>query len=307
MELDWLDPAALPGHGVVSLSECLERGLTRSEVSRLVERGLLMKLLPRIYRTAGAPESFQQSLWAAHKWAEGSALFSHRTALKLRDWPVPPGRFVDMSTMSRAKSPAEWLNLFVTRRDPFEGSVSIGALPATGPGRSLLDAASVLTSIRLEMALDHALRRGGVTVADLWATLIDEGGRGCAGARRLKKLLEARDDGRARSHSDLEVLLDRLLAGSSLPPYDRQFEVVTREGIPAHIDFAWPEGRLGVESEGFDVHMRRLQWQSDMARQNSLAQVGWLLLRFSWYDVTRRPQYVLETIATTLAARLHAA
>jgi very-short-patch-repair endonuclease len=157
------------------------------------------------------------------------------------------------------------------------------------------------------MALDHALRKGGVTVTDLWSTLIEEGGRGCAGARRLRELVQARDDGKARSHSDLEILLDRLLAGSTLPPFQRQFEVVTREGIPAHIDFAWPEARLGVESEGFDVHMRRLQWQSDMARQNALAQVGWLLLRFSWYDVTRRPEYVLETIATTLAMRLRAA
>ena len=62
-----------------------------------------------------------------------------------------------------------------------------------------------------------------------------------------------------------------------------------------------------MESEGFDVHMRRLQWQSDMARQNALAEVGWLLLRFSWYDVTRRPEYVLETIGATLEMRLRAA
>ena len=238
MELDWLDPTALPGNGVVSLTECLDRGLTSSDVSRLVQRGLLVKLLPRVYRTAGAAESFQQSLWAAHKWAGDSALFSHRTALKLRDWPVPPSRYVDMSTTHRTKSPAEWLNLIVTRRDPFDGAVSIGGLPVTAPGRSLLDAGSALTSIRLEMALDHALRKGGVTITDLWTTLIADGGRGCAGVRRLRNLLEARDEGKALSHSDLEVLLDKLLGGSSLPPYDRQFEVVTRAGIPAHIDFA---------------------------------------------------------------------
>jgi len=107
----------------------------------------------------------------------------------------------------------------------------------------------------------------------------------------------------ARSHSDLEILFDKLLSASSLPPYERQLEVVARSGVPAHIDFAWPAARLGVECEGFDVHMRRLQWQSDMARQNALTEVGWLLLRFSWYDVTRRPEYVLDTIAATLEMR----
>lgn len=307
MDLDWLDPAALPGHGVVSLDDCFDHGLSRSDVSRLVRRGLLIKMLPRVYRTAGASESFLQAVWAAHKWAGDSALFSHRTALKLRGWPAPPGRYVDMSTKGRTRSPVPWLNLITTRRNPFPGAAVAAGLPVTGAGRSLLDAASLLTSVRLEMVLDHALRVGDVTVTDVWESLIEDGGRGCAGIGRLRNLIEARDDGKARSHSDLEVLLDRLLATSSLPPCRRQFEVATQDGIPAHIDFAWPEARLGVESEGFVVHGQRLQWQNDMVRQNALARVGWLLLRFSWYDVTRRPEYVIETIATTLAMRLRAA
>jgi len=71
-----------------------------------------------------------------------------------------------MSTTHRTKSPAEWLNLMFTRRDPFGGAVAIGGLPVTAAARSLLDAASALTSIRLEMALDHALRKGGVTITN---------------------------------------------------------------------------------------------------------------------------------------------
>src|SRR5918996_2683559 len=143
MELDWLDPTSLDSHGVVSLAECLDHGLTRSDVARLVRRGLLRKMLPRVYRTPGAAASFQQALWAAHKWAGKSAVFSHRTALTLRKWPVEPGRYVDMTTMNRTKSPTAWLNLIVTRRDPFDGAGSIGGLPVTGAGRSLMDAASV--------------------------------------------------------------------------------------------------------------------------------------------------------------------
>lgn len=307
MELEWLDTTALPSNGVISLEECLAQGLTRPDVTRLVRKGLLVRMLPRVYRTAGTPETFTQKLWAAHKWAEESALFSHHTALRMRGWPCPPGDYADMSTTRKVRSPVSWLDLHFTRRDPFHDAVSIGGLPVTGPARTLLDSASALSSIRLEMALDHALRKGCITITDLWQALIEDGGRGCTGVRRLKKLLEAREKGKARSHSDLEILLDRLLAGSSLPPYERQFEVATQEGIPAHLDFAWPKARLGVESEGFDVHIKRLQWQSDMARQNALAQIGWLLLRFSWFDITRRPDYVLETIATTLAARLRAA
>jgi len=177
MDLAWLDRAALQGHGVVSLEECLTQGLTRTDVSRLVREGLLVRMLPRVYRTAGAAPTFQQSVWAAHKWAGDSAVFSHRTALKLRRWPAPPGRHVDMSTMMKRRAPAKWLDLHFTRRDPFGETISIGGLPVTRPGRSLLDAASSMNSIRLDMALDHALRVGQVTVTDLLTTLIEAGGR----------------------------------------------------------------------------------------------------------------------------------
>jgi very-short-patch-repair endonuclease len=71
---------------------------------------------------------------------------------------------------------------------------------------------------------------------------------------------------------------------------------MTRSGVPADVDFAWPEAKLAVEVDGYRWHSGRQQWQNDMQRQNALAEVGWLVLRFSWYDVTNRPDYVIRTI-----------
>jgi very-short-patch-repair endonuclease len=138
----------------------------------------------------------------------------------------------------------------------------------------------------------------------MWRILAKSGGRGRKGSALLRALLEERSDGRARSHSRLEIKLDGILRHSAVPRYFRQFEVMTRSGTPADIDFAWPEAKLAVEVDGYRWHSGRQQWQNDMQRQNALAEIGWLVLRFSWYDVTNRPDYVIRTIMEAYGQRV---
>jgi very-short-patch-repair endonuclease len=307
VDYSWLEEIAAQHHGTLSLTELTSKGLARHDIARLVKKGILARMLPSVYRAEGSPETMGQRLWAAHKWAGSDVLLSHRTGLHLHGLPRPAFGRIEMTTMKKLRSPSPWLELHYTKRDPLIEGVMVKGLPVTSLGRTLLDSASVITSARLEIAVDHSLRAKSITVPELWAVLLSQSGRGCRGARALRRLLEERDDGRARSHSELEILMNSLLRSSQLVPYERQFVVATRVGIPAQIDFAWPAARLGVEVDGYWPHAGRRQWQNDMQRQNALAEVGWLLLRFSWYDVTRRPDYVLETIRTTLHARLSSA
>jgi len=195
--------------------------------------------------------------------------------------------------------------LHYTCRDPFVDAIEIEGLPVTSAGRTILDSAAVAYRWQVEAALDDALRRKLITVDDMWRILAKSGGRGRKGSALVRALLEERSDGRARSHSLLEIKLDRLLRNSMVPPYFRQFEVMTTSGTPADVDFAWPEAKLAVEVDGYEWHSGRRQWQNDMERQNALVEVGWLVLRFSWDDVTKRPEYVIRTILE--AYRLRAA
>ncbi|WP_255725438.1 DUF559 domain-containing protein [Frankia sp. Cj3] len=39
----------------------------------------------------------------------------------------------------------------------------------------------------------------------------------------------------------------------------------------------------------------------DRYRQNTLAMLGWTVLRFTWADVTQRADYVAQTVAHALA------
>jgi very-short-patch-repair endonuclease len=213
-------------------------------------------------------------------------------------------RVVELTVTRRIRPPDQRMLLHYTCRDPFVDAIEIEGLPVTSAGRTILDSAAVAYRWQVEAALDDALRRKLITVDDMWRILAKSGGRGRKGSALVRALLEERDDGRPRSHSKLEIKLDRLLRSSHVAPYFRQFEVMTRSGVPADIDFAWPEAKLAVEVDGYRWHSGRRQWQSDMQRQNALAEVGWLVLRFSWHDVTERPEYVISTILQAYRQRV---
>jgi len=291
-------------HGIFSLEDLLAMGLTHDTIWRRVKSGRLIRVYEGVFRASGAPSTWEHGLWAAYAWAKADCVFSHRSGLLLHGIAGATDRVVEMTVTRKSKSPDPKLILHYTSRNPVNYSRLRQSLPVTSVPRTLLDVASVLRSWHLEMAMDDALRQGATSVSEMWSMLEQWGGRGCTGTKALRQLLEERSDGRARSQSTFEIVTDDLLRNSSLPPYFRQFEVMTKLGRPAYIDFAWPDAKLGVEADSYKWHSGRRQWQSDMERQNALAEIGWLLLRFSWWDITRRPVYVLDTIATTLAARL---
>jgi very-short-patch-repair endonuclease len=291
-------------HGIFSLDELLAMGLTHDAIWRRVQSGRLIRLYEGVFRAPGTPDTWEQRLWAAFAWAKADCLFSHRSGLLLHRIAGATDRVVEMTITRKSTSPDPNMILHYSSRDPVNYSRVRQSLPVTSVPRTMLDVASVLRPWHLELAVDDALRQRSTSVPELWAMLEQFGGRGCTGTKALRRLLDERTDGRARSQSEFEIVTDELLRTSSLPPYFRQFEVMTKIGRPALIDFAWPEAKLGVEADSYKWHSGRQQWQNDMERQNALAEIGWLLLRFSWWDVTRRPNYVLDTIATTLTARL---
>ncbi len=69
------------------------------------------------------------------------------------------------------------------------------------------------------------------------------------------------------------------------------------------IDIAFPEAMLAVEIDGWAWHMGVDRFRADRHKGNALVRARWDLLRFTWYDLTNRPDYVVAEIRTGLAAR----
>ena len=92
---------------------------------------------------------------------------------------------------------------------------------------------------------------------------------------------------------------------------DRMRALVRRAGLPQpvaqypvgryRLDFAWPELKVAVETDGWATHGRRQAFEDDRARDAFLLAAGWRVLRVTYRQLARRPMLVAAQLAAVLA------
>lgn len=290
--------------GVVSREQLMDLGLTNQQIHRRVSKGIIIRVLPRIFRHASAPETWLQQLWAAFLWTRRRAVISHEAAGAL--WNLdgcPPGRVVLLSTEA-LESPREPIRIHrATLLAPHHLTQRDG-LAVTTPTRTLLDLSGVLDEEALEAALDCALRRGSTSLQRLGSELGRSTGRGQRGRKALLRLLRERSPGYSPTHSVLETRFRRLLKRNGFPAPGQQEIVRRQQNGFAVVDFLYPELGLVIEVDGYAVHSGRRAWQHDRHRQNDLVSVGKKVLRFSWSDVCNGEATVVRTLRSFLTPSL---
>jgi very-short-patch-repair endonuclease len=80
---------------------------------------------------------------------------------------------------------------------------------------------------------------------------------------------------------------------------DGQVELEFWESLIGRVDFAYVAERVIIEVDGRLFHGPDVH-ESDRERDNAAGLAGWRVLRFTWHMVTKRPDYVLATIAEAL-------
>jgi very-short-patch-repair endonuclease len=69
------------------------------------------------------------------------------------------------------------------------------------------------------------------------------------------------------------------------------------------LDIAFPALRVAVEVDGWAWHIDLDRFRGDRRKQNALELAGWMVLRFTWHDLTERPEQVVAEIKAALAHR----
>jgi very-short-patch-repair endonuclease len=65
-------------------------------------------------------------------------------------------------------------------------------------------------------------------------------------------------------------------------------------------DFAWPQQRVVVETDSWPAHANQVAFQADRSQTNALQLAGWLVLRFTWADLTRRSRETAAAVRRSL-------
>ncbi len=153
---------------------------------------------------------------------------------------------------------------------------------------TVLDCARCLDLPDAVAVCDSALRRGLLTAEDLSAA-VGHLGRGDPRAR-----LAAHAD--ARSDSLLESVVRVELRLRGLPVRVQ----VAHEGV-GRVDLL-VGGWLVVELDGFAFHADRAGFREDRRRDVELARRGRVVLRFTYEDVLRRRERLVDAVVDVLAA-----
>ena len=127
---------------------------------------------------------------------------------------------------------------------------------------------------------------------------IRQSGRNGVGV--LAELLDRRHATAAMPQSVLERRMLRLLEGAGLAEPACQLRVPRADGRTAFLDLAYPQIRLGIELDGHAWHSTKRQRQRDNERQNQVVLSDWKILRFTYEDVTQRPEYVANVVRHAL-------
>src|SRR5690242_2892648 len=82
-----IDRLAGAQHSLITTAQLLDAGLSQSEIYGHARRGLLIRVRPGVYRTAGSRPTWEQAVMAACLAAGDGMYASHRTAGRL--WRSP--------------------------------------------------------------------------------------------------------------------------------------------------------------------------------------------------------------------------
>ena len=282
---------------VFTADQAVEEGWTLRQVRRRIESGRWQRVAGRGIAARGCPvDPFPATMlaWAARlTWSD--AVACRRTAACLWGWPVPPADVADVLT-ARGRRPLLRLRPHVTPDGTSAGEVR--GLAITDRRTTALDCLALLP---FDDALDLFawLDVRGVVAAPDVAEAVAVGERR-PGTVQLRRLLEVVASGAA---SAAEHRLHELLHEAHLTGWRPGASIVIGGRIVAAVDVLFEAERVVIEVDGERSHTGREAFVRDRRRQNALVNAGYTVLRYTWWDLTQRPDAVQAEIRRAVTGR----
>jgi very-short-patch-repair endonuclease len=74
-------------------------------------------------------------------------------------------------------------------------------------------------------------------------------------------------------------------------------------GIIGQADLTDARLRIAIEADSYEFHSLPEAFRYDVRRYTDMVRLGWVVVRFVWEDVMRKPQYVRGVLADVVARR----
>ena len=265
--------------GLITREEALSTVSAR-RLRTLIEHGAIVRVRPGVLRVVGAPESWRQHLLAVCLAAGPGACASFRAAAALWALPGSAQDALEITTPIGRRVRLRGVTVHVTSVTGPRHTTSVGGIPVTTPARTLCDLTAVASPTSIERAIEDALRRRLTTESAMASVFADLATPGRRRSTVMRELLAERIPGIERTESEPDARLVRIIRRAGLPEPVLQHRL-RLESRAIRLDLAYPEQRVAIEYDGWDVHRQRSVFERDRARDNELTLRGWTVLRFT--------------------------
>ncbi len=278
--------------GIVSRPQLGAAGMSNHGIRTRVRDGRLLPVL-KVFRFAKFDSTSNSESWAAVLSAGQRARVTGLATLALLGLDVnavcptvvvPPSRNIELPGVRLLRD-------VVSEPDKTE----ISGLPSTSTPRAVLDAIRLAESLEADQLGMRALLLAWVSRGYLeeWVDAYPKH----FGVAKVRRVLGLASTG-AASHT--ELIAHRLLESAQIAGWIANHWVADARGPIGIVDIAFPDVKLAIEIDGYAFHRDEERFQRDRTRQNRLVSAGWTVLRFTYEDLVRRPNYVLQQIRAHL-------
>lgn len=284
---------AAPQHGVITLAQLLEAGLSRVAIDHRVRAGRLHRLHRGIY-AVGRPDLKPDGHRLAAVLACGpDALLSHKSAGALWEILATAQTRIDVTVPGRSPAPRPGIRVHRTRSLHPEDLRVLNRIPVTSLARTIADLAAVLNPAQLLRAIEQATRLERLDFTALERTIQRSATR--TGTKVLRAIL-ADFTAAPRTRSELERDFLELVTAHRLPPPRLNVQVAGFE-----VDAFWPQWQLVVELDGRAYHSPSGAFEGDRVRDAGLQRAGHRVLRVTHKRLHREPAQVLADVRALAA------
>jgi very-short-patch-repair endonuclease len=275
--------------GLITTVQAVQHGLDESVLRRRARDQGWGRVAPRVYLAAGHRLTVRTRIRAAGLWGGDCATICGPAAAWWHGMlATAPTEIV--VTVPRRLGLRGYPGVRIRRRDLSElDRIYVDGIWCSSAPLSALETAIALPdgSAFLDRALQNHVR-----FDELYQAYCRN--MGAYGATRIGSLVAAAAD---RADSAAERRLTAILRSAGLTGWQR--------GVPFDhwkLDFAFPDAKLAIEVDGWAYHSDVERFRADRRKGNALVRAGWKLLRFTWHDLTHRPEYVVAEIRSALLA-----
>jgi hypothetical protein len=273
-------------------------GISRTRLSHLVKRGLVVRVATGVYRFRVAANTTWRDRLAVELLSTGG-MASGLSASALYGLAEPPTRPCVM--LARGNRAARHTR-HTTRDLPRCDCAIVDGMRALAPARAVIDSVHRLPYGDAVVLVERAIVRGLVNPETLRrrAKELSHSKRpGCAVTLRILADLHPE---LSRSRNEWEALVARRAKQFGLQQPELEYQL-TINGHRYFADAAWPDQRVALEFDGRDPHMRRKVHDQDSVRRNDFNDAEWAHFSITAVALKRRDDRAFAQVARAIARR----